>query len=287
MFSGKIKYCCWLLALMITTMSCEREVDYVKLPEFVQKLVISSFISPGDSISYITVSSNRRLFGELNPEENPGNLIAWISDGFKEIQLDTTKTGFKFFPEDMRIEEGKTYTLRVISDKGLSAEGSCTVPFKRKIEIEVDTFRKVLTLPDLTIQKVLMADIFLNDYEGEDNYYRIFGEQETYDEKFIQTPSVYRFYEMGETVFTDTGWDGKRSLINTIQISEPALNDSSFLKLYVQSTDKAYYSYHKSLDNYSKSRNPFAENSPVFSNIKGGLGIFSAYTSDTIIVRLK
>lgn len=286
MFSGKIKYCCWLLAL-ITTMSCEREVDYVKLPEFVQKLVISSFISPGDTISYITVTSNRRLFGELNPDENPGNLIAWISDGFKEIQLVTTKTGFKFFPVDMRIEEGKTYTLRVISDKGLSAEASCTVPFKRKIEIEVDTFRKVLTLPDLTIHKTFMADIFLHDYAGEDNCYRIFGEQETYNKEFNQSPSVYRFYEMGKTVFTDIGWDGKRSLINTIPITEPTLYDSSFLKLYVLFTDKAYFSYHQSLDSYSKNRNPFAENSPVFSNITGGLGIFSAYTSDTIIVRLK
>ncbi|MCX6321615.1 MAG: DUF4249 domain-containing protein [Bacteroidia bacterium] len=286
MLQDKTKYCFWLL-ILISTVSCEREIEDVKLPEFVQKLVISSFISPSDTVSYITVSSNRRIFGELNINESTGNLTAYLSDGSREIKLDTTKSGFKFFPENMHIKEGKTYTLRVLSDKGISAEASCTVPFSRKIEIEVDTFWRVESHPGMPDFKNLMADIFLNDYEGEDNYYRIFGEQETYDKRFMHSPDVYQFYELGEKGFNDNGWDGKRSLINTIDITNPIPYDSSFLRFYILFTDKAYYTYHQSLDNYSNDENPFSENSPVFSNITGGLGIFSAYTSDTVIVRLK
>jgi len=286
MFPDKTKYCFWLL-LLITSVSCEREIDIVKLPEFTQKLVISSFISPGDTVSYITVSSNRRVFGELNVDESTGNLSAWFSDGSREIKLDTSKTGFKFSPEDMHIEEGKTYTIRVLSDKGLSAEASCTVPFSRKTEIEVDTFRRVLSYPGKPDLKSFMADIFLSDYEGEENYYRIFGEQVTFDTAFSHSPDIYKFWQLGDKCFNDRGWDGKRSLVKTSHIIDPVMSDSSFLRFYIMFTDKAYYTYHQSLNNYSNDENPFTEITPVFSNITGGLGIFSAYTSDTVIVRLK
>jgi hypothetical protein len=287
MLTYKIKYWIWLL-MLITLFSCERNIENTGLPEFTQKLVICSFISPGDSVSYIAVSSNRRVFGELNPNESPGNLTAYLSDGSMEILLDTIKTGFMFYPEDMRIEEGKTYTLRVQSDKGLSTEATCTVPLRRNIEIEVDTFMRVenhFGMP--TNYKSLMADIFLNDYEGETNYYRISGEQEIYYSLLHYSPSIRQFGELGDKVFNDKGWDGKRSLINTIHITDASWSDSSFLKFYILFTDKDYYLYHQSLFNYSDDENLFAEASPVFSNITGGLGIFSAYTSDTVVIRLK
>jgi hypothetical protein len=276
----------WLLVLF-TSVSCDKELDMVKYPEYKQKLVISSFISPGDTVSYISVSSNQRIFGELNIKETIGNLTAFLSDGTREIKPDTSKTGFKFFPENMQIEEGKTYTLRVLSDKGFSPESSCKVPFKRKIEIDVDTFNTVIINPGNPPYKSTMANIFINDYMGEDNYYRVLGEQYTYIEKFTYSPLINWLYDLGEKVFSDKGRDGKRFLINTIHITDPELSDSSFLKLYILFTDKAYYDYHQSLSNYSGDGNPFTEVSPVFSNINGGLGIFSAYTSDTVIVRLK
>jgi hypothetical protein len=273
--------------VLIASVSCEKEIDMVKSPEFKQKLVISSFISPSDTVSYITVSSNRRIFGELNIDETPGNLTAFLSDGSGEIKLDTTKTGFRFFPEEMQIEEGKTYKLRILSDKGLSAEASCTVPFRRKIEIEADTFMRVVSHPDMPEYKSLMADIFLYDYQGEDNYYRVTGEQKNYYSKYSHSPIINQFYELGEKCINDKGWDGKRSLINTINLTNPVSCDSSFLMFYIYFTDKAYYTFHQSLSNYSGDENPFTEISPVFSNITGGLGIFSAYTSDTVIIRLK
>lgn len=286
MLRYKAKYWIWLLVLF-TSVSCERDVELVKLPEFKQRLVISSFISPGDIVSYITISSNRRVFGELNINETPGNLTGFLSDGSREIKLDTIKTGFKFFPADMQIEDGKTYTLRVLSDKGLSAEASCTVPFRRKIEIEADTFMRVVSYPGMPALKRMMADIFLYDYQGEDNYYRIFGEQYLYDEKMSHPPLINHFYSIGENCFSDKGLDGKRILINTIPVSDPVLYDSSFLKFTVYFTDKAYYLFHLSLSNYSSDENPFTEISPVFSNITGGLGIFSAYTTDSVLVRIK
>jgi hypothetical protein len=41
------------------------------------------------------------------------------------------------------------------------------------------------------------------------------------------------------------------------------------------------------MSNYISGSNPFSEPTPVFNNIAGGLGIFAAYTIDSIIFRLK
>lgn len=286
MLPDKIKYyfLCLITALLA---SCDKEVDIVKLPEFVQQLVINSFISPVDTVSYITISTNRRIFGELNYEEDPGNLTATLSNGSREITLDTTTQGFKFCPGDMAIEKGKTYTLKVKSDKGLFAEASCTVPYNRRVEIEVDTFSRTSNFPDMPNFKAYLADIYLMDYAGEENYYRLFGEQVSYSANSGPLPYFNPFYELGAKGFSDIGRDGKRLLINTVNYYNSSSIDSSFIKLKIMYTDKSYFIYHKSLDNYSNDENPFAEISPVFSNIKGGLGIFAAYTVDSLILRLK
>ena len=273
--------------MLLTSVSCETELKHVKYPEFSQKLVINSFISPGDSVSYITVSSNQRIFGDLSINETTGNLTAFLSDGTREIKLDTSKTGFRFFPENMQIEEGRTYTLRVLSDKGFSPEASCKVPFKRNTSIEVDTFITEINNPGNPPFENMMADIYLTDYLGEDNYYRVSAEQYIYDKRFTYSPLVNISYGLEEKGFSDKGRDGKRILIGTIWITDPRQADSSFLKFYVLFTDKAYYDYHQSLDNYSAGGDPFSEVSPIYSNVTGGLGIFSAYTADTLIVRLK
>jgi hypothetical protein len=41
------------------------------------------------------------------------------------------------------------------------------------------------------------------------------------------------------------------------------------------------------LNEFDRSDNPFSEAKPVYSNIKGGLGIFTSYTMDSLRFRLK
>jgi hypothetical protein len=73
--------------------------------------------------------------------------------------------------------------------------------------------------------------------------------------------------------------------LNVVGVNQKA--DSAFLKVYLLNTDKSYYDYHRSLGNYDSGDDPFTEPSPVFSNVNGGLGIFAAYTVDSLIFRLK
>lgn len=296
MSSQKSKY--WILVIVLVTLiSCEKEVKNGIMPEFKQKLVISSFISPQDTVSYVNVDSNRRIYGELNIKETLGNLTAYLSDGTKEIPLINISSGFIFRPGDMSIEEGKTYNLKVKSDKGLAAESSCKVPLNRTLEIKVDTFSVAATYPDRYTGTNLMASISIKDYPGEDNYYRLYIEQEIYRTYLGQSwNSNYKFTGLKNEFFTDKGSDGKNieiasigisSIITIVNFNSIIPIDSSFFKVLILNTNKEYYDYHESIKKYSGGDDPFTEVSPVYTNISGGLGIFAAYTVDSLIFRLK
>jgi hypothetical protein len=273
------------LALFIFT-TCEKEAGNTKYPEFREKLVVYGYLSPGNKTNYISVNSNYRLYGKLYTTDKWGNLTATISDGSHEISLDSNKVGFDFNSSDFPIEEGKSYTIKIKSDFGLSAEASCTVPFRRNFDLAIDTFRAVNNSAGYYYSP-FNADIYYTDFPGENNYYLMLCEQTSYDSDSYDPISTTRITGSGKEYFSDNGAEAMRARFTLGYIRDPKLVDSSFLKVYLLNIDKEYYDYKKSLDNYNDGSDPFTEPSPVFSNIVGGLGILASYTVDSLIFRLK
>ncbi len=276
-----------LLSLLLP--SCEKDASHVKLPEFEQKLVVNAFLSPRDTISIISVTSNRKLYGAINENTSPGDITATLSNGTSEISPALSGERFIFRRNDMKIEEGKTYTFRVRSNKGLTAEASATVPFRRPLKIEIDTFSLFYDYGDGSGRgwREYNADIYLTDYPGEDNYYRFAAKEIIYNSNYSYYPYDYDIYPTEPIVFTDRGRDGKRFLINSVTYDNASGDDSAHLIMYVLITDKDYYNYHYSMDNYAGGSDPFTEISPAWSNIKEGLGIFASYVVDSAVFRLK
>ena len=280
----KSKY--WIALMFLPLLiSCEKEVKN-GIPDFEQKLVVTSFITPSKYDLNILVYSNRRIYGELGTAETLGDLTGSISDDTKEIALERTATGFKTHPSEMRIEEGKTYKLSVISNKGLATEASCFVPFTRKLQVEIDTFTVIKTgwWPAFT------AKVSMTDFPGEVNYYRLYCEQKFYSRvtKLLLYARIYP--DFTNEFFTDAGRDGQRIEIAALNIAgktRSSLADSSVFIAYVFNTSKEYYDYHMSIKNYSGGDDPFTEVSPVYTNITGGLGIFAAYTTDSLATIIK
>lgn len=277
--------------------SCKKDATNIRLPDFKQKLAINSFISADEPVTNITISSAQRIFGDLSDRESLGNLTAFISDGTKETELDITESDtpdpiFKFSSKDMIIKDGNTYHLKIISDKGLTAEASCTVPVKRDFKIEVDTIIRLSTDAGGRKLSGLTVKIIITDFPGESNYYRLLVSSEYYGGPF-GNPSVGSVTDNGDIMFNDKGRDGKKFVLRSLEfpsayVDTPYNNvDSSFLRIYLLNTDKAYYNFHQSLLNYSLGDQPFTEPSQVYSNVTGGLGIFAAYTVDSLIFRMR
>jgi hypothetical protein len=285
-----IKYFVPLL-LLITSVSCEFNADLVDAPPFKQELVVTAFISPSDKISYFRVISNKKIFGELNTEEPLGLLSGFISDGKVEVALDTCRFGLMLNHEKMQIGYGKKYKLRVSSENGLKAEAECTVPLRRHFLIETDTFSVIKESTDYSpyphrIYRSINLKAKFTDMPGEDNFYRIFGTLRGYS----------RYSRLsGEVIFdteflSDAGMDGKSIVSNMDeQISEflSMADDSLFINIYLFNIEKSYFRYHKSMMNYVSGEDPFTEATPMYSNISGGLGVFTSYTIDSLLIRLK
>lgn len=285
----RIKYYIPFL-ILIFTFACESDADLVKAPEFNQKLVIAAFISPSDKISYFRVTSDKKIYGELDTEEPLGLVSGFISDGTDEVALDTCRIGLKLNHEKMQIQYGKTYRLRVNSEKGLSAEAECTVPGRKNFCIEVDTF-SILTeafrySPYPGMYRSLNARVKFSDLPGEENFYRIFGTFRAYSPHY--QGSGYIAFD--EEFISDKGMDGKSFVVNMDQNNGyffAYAEDSLFLNIYLFNTEKSYYQFHKSQLNYVDGEDPFSEATPMYTNIIGGFGVFTSYTVDSLLLRLK
>lgn len=316
----------WLFPIVSFNLSSCKKVADVEPPEFRQKLVINAFLSPDKTKNVIFISSNHRRFGEINGQPEPyGNISLYLFENSKEIQLDAIQEidnpafpnekplflGYNFIVNNFRFKEGQTYNLKVRSDIGLEAEATCKIPFQRDFRITVDTtFRKTTDEYGQKIS-ILIAKISITDYPGEANYYRLLYLYETYHPAFpnkkqlsyrdaletfepVVPSSAESMAWQNDRVKNDIGLDGKNFIIRAIEfqpiyIDHPSWNDpdSAFLKIYLLSTDKPYYDFHKSLENFSLGDSPFTEPSFLYSNVKGGLGIFASYTLDSLIFRVK
>jgi Domain of unknown function (DUF4249) len=180
--------------------------------------------------------------------------------------------------------EGISYTLKIWNSSGLAAEASCTVPFKRNFNLEIDTVRSSDIILD---NKYYRVSIYFNDIQGEQNYYRLTCYQVSYNTKTNKFPTAIKMTRTENEFFNDNGRDGMRTNTELGIVGVSKGTDSSFLKIYLLNLDKQYYNYYKSINNYSSGEDPFTEPSPIYTNVKGGLGIFAAYTVDSLIFRLK
>ena len=280
-------YC--LIALLILITGCETDVKDIRLPEFRPKLVVTCFLSPSDTISYFNVSTNASLFGELHKIEPFGNLSGYISDGLQTVYLDTFSTGLKLDHKKMPIRYGSNYSLTVTSDLGLKAEAVCTIPNERAFSIETDTFSVPVNNPWTGKKRLYNLKIAVRDIAAENNYYRIKASGYGYlrHQQSNETIRFYRDIRIIEDLFTDKGLDGSRIIVVTDGMQQFFDSDSSFVVITLYNTENSYYLYHKSLRNYIDGRSPFEEPTPVFTNVTGGLGIFTSYTVDSTVVRIK
>jgi hypothetical protein len=276
------------LLVMLAGVSCEKDASNVKVPQFGHKLVVTSFISPSDSVSFVTIDSNERLYGDLSDIEPLGKVKVTISNGTEKIDLQKGNIQYYFRRKDMPIVAGKTYNLEVTTDKGLRADAQCSVPFQSDLNITADTVRIYHNYSDPGLGSQLRIKVFLDDPSGEKNYYCVEGRMLDYNRFYGGYPYITDLFKEEESWFNDEGYDGKRIYANNFGSQYNASNsDSVKAVIYVLNTNKDYYTYHQSLVKYSGGDNPFSEVSPVFSNINGGLGIFAGYTIDSLVLRLK
>lgn len=252
-----------------------------------ERLVVTAFISPQDTLLAVRVGKTAPVTGVADGRNQVGGVLTnarvTLSEGarsvtlpFRTYQPDRNSANSEvggYFLESSRfpIEAGKTYTLRVSTPEGLQAEAQCTVP-EQALAPEAIDVRRETRLENGTRRSGISVRI--KDFPGAENRYAVTIFQ-TY-EPLDQTGKVFfrDRYAYFNQYLTDAQRDGEW-LNSRWQPTYPA---DEAQELYVAHTDLPYFEYNttatKQLD---AEGNPFAEPQPVYSNVRGGLGVFAAY----------
>lgn len=322
------------IVLAIISLSCETivsDLDPNKFPELKSKIVIAAFLSPQDENIIVRVSKSVPLFDSLRKEvtkiydENLKDSITvstevqyikdakvtiiydkfeYVLDFDKEKNYHTAPANF--FP----IKEGYTYTIKVEA-LNQTATATTTIP---KFIPEIENL-KITPFTDIhnDFNRVDSLDGFEVDFDWKDeakvnNYYKISGELESYEEapKIIEGKTIYSLrktynylrtndndFTGGNRYLSDNLQDGKlmkarnakvsrRKITvcgpNKCESSKIAPSSAQTFTLELWNTSKELYDYQISLQKFNQTaNNPFAEPTPVYSNIKNGLGIFASY----------
>ena len=281
----KIQHVFFLL-LGIILSSCSTD-DFLSVEENSANVPISSaptisaFLCPQDTIHRVQLLYTRPVVGrDLSREwsNNVGKGIVTLSNGNQTVLLKSGGSNSSFFTikaKDFQVEVGKTYTLNVTTYDGQKAEASCTIPLNRVDIKKADT--KEITDVKYQSKKYLVT---WEDITKEKNYYAVYVLT-----KFVNITNKYVSVDQEdfENSITDEGNDGGKMATKKsfYMNSRQNFNDGSYrvTEIQILNTDVNFYRYQKDLESLKiTGDNPLVEPISVYSNVRGGFGVFAGYT---------
>lgn len=260
------------LMSLIILCSCEKNAD-VKLPDTESKLVVISFISPQDTLIRVSVKLSQPLFNNArsNKYEPVTNAEVIISgNGFSaSLAYNKILEEYTGDPLQLKVSEGVVYYIRVTTPDGKSVEATTTIP-------AINTSLNYTFLPETNSLKIDWID----PPSGKD-YYRAMLESSSnyiysgYDQNGFFADTILQHGVWYAELFADSDYPDSRISAAVSYFSGHEGTDS--VNVHLMHTSKEYYDYTNKLYSAYNTDNPFQEASLMFTNIKGGFGVFAGY----------
>ena len=288
----------WIFLPAAWLAGCELTANNVEIPETRPKLVLTSFISPQDTLLTVNVGWSVPIYGTppAGSQLSDGTVVT-LSDGTTTVRLsldaNVNPTRFSTPARNLPITPGGTYFLSVTTPDGLRARASCTVPARANDQwtTSLDSAESVNGPRNA---KEYSLGVKWQDAPGEGDYYRIFAEIPGSWTGAIGPPNrpsrvdtvyFYLNFKQGDVYTQDRGQDGREFAVREAKFFpfSPGPGSGSVrlerkINVVLLTTDRNYYEFHRNVNQYQDSEdNPFAEPTPLYSNVEGGLGVFAAY----------
>ena len=278
-----------LFAILTSFQSCKKIID-IDLPPADSKVVVNSFFTDGSPIK-VNLSKSIGVLDNIIPECNNATIILLINN----VKTDTLYPDNGYYYSHVLAERGKNYSLIVhvpdmdsvlcediIPEKTIIQSCVCT----DSILIDEDGFiinELKLDFQDAAGPSFYEVQLSAN-YIIDNNYTSIWFRKNSDP---IITSTGLLDYNPKTLIFTDKLFDGKHCSVK-IYFATQAYADYN-LKITFRSVSESYYKYKErqyaylfSLENdiFSGMSDPIN----LYSNIKGGYGIFAGYSSDEKII---
>lgn len=283
-----------LVSFLALLSACEKTVT-VKLPEVEQLLVVEGYVETGER-PYVILSRSLDYFGTLNLNTVTQNTVqgalVTINDGFVADTLIQVPGFGVYFSNRLTGIPGRTYQLTIQAEgKILSSSTYLSAPIPLdSVWWKVDGRRDSLGF----------AWAHLTDPDTLGNCYRWFAKrinQYTYGKNIGEQKDSIFIAPLG-SVFEDRFINGQSFDFNVVRgktynsNKEDDLKEENFffkrgdtIVVKFCSIDRSCFDFWRGEETQvSNNGNPFGSVSPIYGNIKGGLGVWCAYSTsfDTI-----
>lgn len=254
--------------------SCKSAIEDLNI-DTPQRYTVSCFLSPQDSVSLflgLSYPINKTIDIEENRNKIRKAIVYITNEKGEKFTLKYNEINRTFFDVShlLKIENSKKYNLEITTSENNIIRSSCIVPKKvPDFKVKVDSVNGLFYLK-YTWQDVL----------NEENFYRYVGVKKNLI--FLQEHEI--IWTDGSQIETqiasDEKQDGKEISSNRsdTQKNETGGFTSTSFGTYVDATllniDKNYFLFQQSFEKTKRGNN--FEPTPTFSNIEGGLGIFSS-----------
>ena len=290
-------------SLVLALVGCQdffvSEATNVNIPGSEPQLVVYSFISPNDTIIRVFVDRsksyvNPHLYKPVN--EKAIVKMAKIQEEFTTLTYDSESGFFVKSAKSLSIEPGNFYKLKVETPEGEKVEAECFVPEYETISVSVEPIK--VSINEWGYKTGRVNWVIEPTPGNNERYYRTMCYSSTWLFPDDNNPDTIRgrnqplYIERGQHLFLSSQapafsfraeyWHPGAYYwydYDTWQYIESTNGvDSVFVS--VMQTDEHYFKFHKSLDNYYYYGDdfPFAEPTRIYTNVKGGLGVFAAYS---------
>ena len=282
-----------LFALLISLMftGCENMISEVDAPATEPKLVVYSVLSPQSDVIKVRLNKSRPLYTRWNYENNNGyltvnNATVKISDGVtaKTLLFDSADDHYKIDSSEFRIIPGNRYFLEITTPEGDKATAECTIPSGTHPAIELISIDTQTEYGET----VYMVNFRFRDTPGSNQNYYV-APAYIFSEEISGTEYIYEIgLSKGDAFFTDKNKDGEYFIFRSSGIHSSVIGSNFEFMVFLSITGDELFHYQKSVTGF-QGDNPFQEPVPIYSNIKGGLGVFSGentvYTTIPFAIR--
>jgi hypothetical protein len=301
-----------IIALVMSMMACDKIV-YIRIDEGDQKIVLNGLINP-DSTVIVHVARTRQVHVtgpidsiDLLPDSIPVDDISLYENDQLVGHLTYRWKHFYELP-GFRPSAGKIYRIEASSGEMDPVSATMTIPEN----IPVDSFDTTHIILENGGRAIRISFRF-TDPAAQENYYalQVTGLQRYYDhqyqkflddslfaynystrfmartdgglfQNFLEVNKEYYLNNLSAQpmVFTDELFNGKTL---DVELTYPEdyyirMDKKVLFRVDLMQVDKSYYQYAVSDTKFREVRNnPFAEPVQVFTNVKNGFGLFSAY----------
>jgi hypothetical protein len=275
-----------LFALLASIQSCKKIIE-IDLPPADSKIVVNSFFTEGSPLKVHLSESVGALDNEI-PECSDATVIL-LGDN---VKTDTLFQEDGFYYSHVQAESGKKYSLMISAPGMDSVICEDLIPEKTIIQNLVLTDSVMIAEDGFLINELKLDfsdsagpdfyEVELNGFTIANNY--MIGLWFMKNSDPVITSTGLLDYNPKTLIFSDRMFDGKTCSVKIYYAIQPWGGDYR-LKITFRSISESYYKYKEKQFAYlfSLQNDIFSGMSdPVqlYSNIKGGYGIFAGYSTD-------